>query len=59
MCAWASVSQFLSHDSATLQFQVLMRVQVDAEFKKEQIGTLFVWWGHWKGSWGGGGPQGG
>ena len=32
-CAWASVSQFLPHDSATLQFQ------------EEQIGTLFVWVG--------------
>ena len=29
------------HISATLQFQVLMGVQTDAEFKKEQIGTLF------------------
>ena len=35
----------LPHNSATLQFQVLMSMQVDAHFKKEQIGTLFVWLG--------------
>jgi len=29
-------------------------VQMDAEFKKEQIGTLLVWWGHWEGGLGGG-----
>jgi hypothetical protein len=34
--------QFLPQNSA-LQFQVLMSMQVDADFKKEQIGTLFVW----------------
>ena len=44
-CAWASISQFLSHNSATLQFQVLMSMQMDAYLKKEQIGTLFVWVG--------------
>ena len=38
MCAWATVSQFLPHNSAILQFQILM---MDGEFKKEQIGTLF------------------
>ena len=42
MCAWASAPQFLPHNSATIQFQVLMNMQMDAEFKKEQIGTLFV-----------------
>ena len=41
-CAQVSVSQFLLHISAALQFQVLMNMQMDAEFKKEQIGTLFV-----------------
>jgi hypothetical protein len=40
-CAWASVPQFLLHNSATLKFLVLMSMQVDAEFKKEQIGNLF------------------
>ena len=43
MCAWESVSQFLPLNSATLQFQVLMiMMQMDADFKKEQFGTLFV-----------------
>jgi hypothetical protein len=42
MCAWASVSQFSPHNSATLQFQVLMSMQMDAYLEKEQIGTLFV-----------------
>jgi len=33
-----------------------MSVQIEAEFTKEQIGTVFfVWWGHWKGGLGGGG----
>ena len=54
MCAWASVSQFLPHNSATHQFQVLMSMQMDAYLRKEQIGTLFVWVGHWKGGLGGG-----
>jgi hypothetical protein len=31
-------------------------MQMDAEFQKEQNGTLFVWWGHWKGVLGEGGP---
>jgi hypothetical protein len=44
-CAQVSVSQFLLHISAALQFQVLMNMQMDAEFKKEQIGTLFAWVG--------------
>ena len=42
MCAWASVSQFLPHNSATLPFQVLMNTQMDAFLKREQIGTFFV-----------------
>jgi hypothetical protein len=25
---------------------------MDADLEKEQIGTLFVWWGHWKGGLG-------
>ena len=36
---------FLPHNSATLQFQVLMSMQMNACFKREQIGTLFVWVG--------------
>jgi hypothetical protein len=35
MCAWASVSQLLPHTSATIQFKVLMSLQIDAEFEKE------------------------
>jgi len=42
MCAWASVSQFLPHNSAPLQLHILVSMQMDAEFKKEQNGTLFV-----------------
>jgi hypothetical protein len=41
-CARASVSQFLPHNSATLEFQVLMSMQMDAYLGKEHIGTLFV-----------------
>jgi len=55
MCAWAYVSQFLPHNPATSQLWVLMSMQMDAEFKKEQIGTLFVWVGALDGGWGGGG----
>jgi hypothetical protein len=58
MCAQASVSQFWPHNSATLQFQVLMIVQMDAEFKKEQIGTLFVRVGAPEGGFRGGGSGG-
>ena len=53
MCAWASVSQFLPHNSATLQFQVLISMQMDAYLKKEQIVTLFVWVGAPEGGVGG------
>jgi len=35
-----------------------MSMQMDDYLKKEQIGTLFVWVGHWKGGLGGGVPQG-
>ena len=51
-CAWASVNQFLSHNSV-LHFQVLMGMQMDAEIKKEQTGTLFVWVGALEGGLGG------
>ena len=53
-CAWAVVSQFLPHNSATLQFQVVINMQMDAEIKKEQIGTLIVWVGALEGWFGGG-----
>jgi len=33
---------FLTRNSATVQFQVLMNMQMDAYLKKGQIGTLFV-----------------
>jgi len=54
MCAWASVFQFLTHNSATVQFKVLMSIQMDAYFKKGQIGNLFVHEGLLHG-----GPRGG
>jgi len=41
MCACASVSQLLLDNSASLMFQVLMRMQMDAEFIKEQTGAPF------------------
>ena len=57
MRAWASVSQFLPHNSVPLQLQIWVSMQMDAEFKKEQNGTLFVpggavlgggwWWSFW------------
>ena len=53
MCAWASAPPFLPHNSATIQFQVLMSMQMGAEFKKEQIGTLSVWVGALEGGFGG------
>ena len=43
MYARASASQFLPHNSAALQFQALVSIQMDAEFLEEQIGTLFAW----------------
>jgi hypothetical protein len=54
MCAWASVSQFLPHYSAPLQLHILVSMQMDAEFKKEQNGTLFVPGGAVLGGGGGG-----
>jgi hypothetical protein len=53
MCAWASASQFLSHNSATIQFQVVVIMQMDAKIEKEQIGTLSVWVGALEGGFGG------
>ena len=35
-----------------------MSMQMDAELKKEQIGTLLFGWGHWKGGLEGGGGRG-
>ena len=32
-----------------------MRMQMDANLIKEQIGTLLFGWGHWKGGFRGGG----
>ena len=49
---------FLPQNSATLQFQVLMSMQMDAYLKKEQIGTLFVRVGAPEGGFGGGGAGG-
>ena len=58
--AWASVSQFLPHNSATLQFQVLMSMQMDAYLKKGagRLVPFLSGWGHWKGGLGGGGGRG-
>jgi uncharacterized protein Usg len=46
------LSHFLPHNSATLQLQVLMSMQMVAEFK-EQIGTLSFWVGALEGVIGG------
>ena len=51
VCMGVRISVF-PHNSATLQFQVLMSMQMDAYLKKEQISTLFVWVGA-------GAPEGG
>ena len=53
MCAWASVSQSLPHNSATFQFQLLESMQMDAEYKKELIDTLNVWVGALEEAFGG------
>jgi len=53
MCARASVSHFLPHNSVPLQLHILVSMQMDAEFKKEQNGTLFVPGGAVLGGWGG------
>jgi len=42
VCMGVRNTGFSPHNSATLQFQVLMSMQMDACLKKEQIGTLFV-----------------
>ena len=52
-CVHGPVSQSLPHNSATVQFQVLVSMQMDAEFKKEQIGFLFAWVGALEGGFGG------
>jgi hypothetical protein len=39
-------------NSATIQFQVLMSMQMDACFRKERIGTHFVWVGALEGGFG-------
>ena len=52
MCAWASVFQFLPRNLAILQCQVLLSMQMDAKFKKEQIGTLFCLVGALEGGFG-------
>ena len=61
MCAWATVSQFLPRNSATLQFQVLMSMQMDAYLKKGAVWYPFCPdGGTGRGIWGeGGGGQGG
>jgi len=46
------------HNSASLQLQVLVNMQMDAYLKKEQIGTLFVRVGAPEGSFGGRGEGG-
>ena len=58
VCTGVRISVFV-HNSATLQFQVLMSMQMDAYLKKEQIGTLFVLVGAPEGGFRGGGGQGG
>jgi len=50
----ARISIVQPHNSATLQFQILTSMQMDGEFKKEQIRTPLSGWGHWKGNLGGG-----
>jgi len=52
VCRGVRIS-FLRHNSATIQFQVLMSMQMDAEFKKEQNDTFFVWVGALEGVFGG------
>ena len=39
--AWASAAQFLPHNSAPTQSFIALSMQMDGEFKEEQIGTLF------------------
>ena len=53
MHARASASQFLPHNSAADHFLVMVSMHMDAEFEKEQIGTLFVRVGALEGGFGG------
>ena len=53
VCMGVRIS-FLPHNSATLNFQVLMSMQVDAESKMEQVGTHSVWVRALDGGFGGG-----
>jgi hypothetical protein len=43
----------IAPNSTTDQFQVLTSMQMDAESKKEQIGTFFIWVGALEGGSGG------
>ncbi len=54
MYARAPATLFLPHNSAASHSLVAVNMQMDAYLKKEQIGTLFVQVGHWKGGLGGG-----
>ena len=58
MYARASASQFLPHNSAANQYLAVLNMQLDVEFEKEQIGTLFVWVGLVLGPRGGGCQRG-
>ena len=58
VCMGGRVSQFLPHNSATLQFQVLMSKQMDAYLEKEQIVHFLSGWGHRKAGLGGVGFRG-
>jgi len=55
VCMGVRISVFALYlcNSATIQIQVLMSMHMDAELKKEQIGTPFVWVGALKGGIGG------
>jgi hypothetical protein len=53
MCAWASVSLVFAPQLCNTSVSGLDDMQMDAEFKKEQIGTLFVWVGALEGGLGG------
>jgi len=41
----STVSQFSPHNSTASQSLVVVKMQMDAHLKKEQIATLFVWVG--------------
>ena len=60
MCARASASQFLPHNSAALQFQALVSMQMHAAFLDEKIGKpICLGWGTGWWSGGVGGASGG